>query len=203
EEARAAEEEQRKKAETYLYFNRIVLAEREWGANNASRARQLLQECSANRGRWEWGYLNRLFQQELRTFRHPTSVVLSVAVSPEGKWIACSTDDKTVKIWDAATGAMVTTLPGHTVTVAALAFSSDGRHLASGGPGSQYAGPGEVKLWDVAAWRERSSLKGIKEPVHKVAFSQDGQYLAACSGEIGGPGGAVITWDVKTCGVVS
>src|SRR5262249_14315854 len=156
-----------------------------WWGNNAGRARQLLEEPPPDLHGWEWGYLNRLFHQELRTLGHPTKYVSSVVFSPDGKWIASGSDDKTGKVWDAATGGMVFTLPGHTVTVAAVAFSPDGRRLASVGPGADYPGPGEVKLWDVAARRELSSLKGIKEPVYKVAFSRDGQHLAACSGVMG------------------
>jgi tRNA A-37 threonylcarbamoyl transferase component Bud32 len=196
-EARLAEEKQKQRAEAALYFNRIVLAEREWWANNAGRARQLLEESPPNLHGWEWGYLNRLFHQELRTLGHPTKYITNLVFSPDGKWIASTSDDKTVKVWDAVTGELVFTLSGHTVTVTTVAFSPDGRHLFSAGPG-KYPGPVEMKLWDIAARRELPLFKGIKEPVYDAAFSWDGKYLATCGGEIGSAEGTVTFWEVGT-----
>jgi WD40 repeat protein len=64
-----------------------------------------------------------------------------VAFSPDGQRLASASVDKTVKVWDAATGQEVLTLKGHTGAVSSVAFSPDGTRLAS-------AGAGGVKVWD-------------------------------------------------------
>jgi WD40 repeat protein len=61
-----------------------------------------------------------------------TDHVLSVAFSPDGRLLASGSSDKTIKLWDVASGREVRTLTGHTGWVNSVAFSPDGRLLASG-----------------------------------------------------------------------
>lgn len=75
--------------------------------------------------------------------------------------------------------------PGHADTVTSLAFSPDGRTLASS------ANDGRVILWDVAARRVLADLKGPGAPINSLAFRPDGLRLAA-----GGADGIVRLWDV-------
>jgi WD40 repeat protein len=69
--------------------------------------------------------------------------VLSVAFSPDGQALASGSLDNTIRLWDAASGALLRTLKGHTYTVRSVAFSPDGRALASG------SWDGTVRLWGV------------------------------------------------------
>jgi WD40 repeat protein len=67
------------------------------------------------------------------TLRGHTSWINDVVFSPDGTRLATAGDDRTIKLWDAATGQEVLTLRGHTGGVGCIAFSPDGRKLASGG----------------------------------------------------------------------
>ena len=74
--------------------------------------------------------------------------VLSVAWSPDGTKLASGSRDKTVRIWEAATGKQLWQLRGHTDVVRSVCFSSDGKEL-SGSDDST------VRNWDPAT---RASL---------------------------------------------
>ncbi len=84
------------------------------------------------------------------------------------------------------------TLLGNTAPVRCVAFSPDGRLLASAA--GNYGQPGEVKVWDVASGRERFCLRGHKDFVSCLAFSPDGRRLASANGGVFTPG-EIKLWD--------
>jgi WD40 repeat protein len=106
-----------------------------------------------------------------------------LAFSPDGKTLATTwhvRDPKTgfflggeIKLREAATGRELAVLRGHRYIVNAVAFSPDGKTLASIGSN------GTMRLWDVAAGRQRAVLQGPSRWGRSVAFSPDGKTLAA------------------------
>ena len=97
-----------------------------------------------------------------------------VAFSTDGKSLAAGCSDNTVKVFDVATGKMrnlkMRTLKGgRSKPVWCIAFSPDGKTLASGGWG--------LTLWDLAEGRQKA-FRARYNWVHSVAFSPDGKTLA-------------------------
>jgi WD40 repeat protein len=88
-----------------------------------------------------------------------------------------------IKVWDWSSGKERVTLRGCRSSILNLAFSPDGRVLASGG-----GPPGEVKLWDIESGRSIADLMGHRQWVESVAFSPDGKILATVGGSATGPG---------------
>ena len=78
------------------------------------------------------------------------------------------------------------TLTGHKQFVQAVAFSPDGKMLASG------SDDGDIRLWDVATAKNTTILTGHKEDVKSVVYSPDGKTLASAGLD------AIKLWDVTT-----
>jgi WD40 repeat protein len=178
------------------YSQRIALANREWSANNLRRMEELLNECPQDLRGWEWNYLKRLRYSTLRPLRHD-SMVLSAAFSPDGKYLATSTQAGVLRLWDTNSGQLYRKWKAHLQNADSLAFSPDGRYLASG------SWDGTVKVWEM----KKALRSEVDEPllqlnqdfrVWSVTFSPDGRRLASAAGRVTSESGKVKVWDFDT-----
>jgi serine/threonine protein kinase/WD40 repeat protein len=112
--------------------------------------------------------------------------VTQVRFSPDGKLLATGGVDRTVHLFNSGTWEEVATLRDHGGSVCALAWSTDGQHLASAGRFDE-----NVVVWDVAS-RRRLRVLPHSGAVRSLAFSPDGMSLAAADDQF-----AVRLWDQK------
>ena len=126
--------------------------------------------------------------QELAAIPGPPRTIRYLAFSPDGRMLACASDEM-VQLWNVANQSEEITLPtGARGDVSALAFTSDNATLATA-PDDDWV----IELRDRPSWREKAILRGPRSPVYCLAFSPDGRTLA--SGE---RDGTVRLWDVIT-----
>jgi WD40 repeat protein len=120
-------------------------------------------------------------------FEGHTGTVRCVAIAPDGRRALSGSDDRTVRLWDVASGAELCCFHGHTDAVTAVGFSPDGRQAASAGADRT------VRLWEVPTGRPLGCCRGHTETVRTVAFATAGECVVS-----GGDDGTVRLWDPAT-----
>jgi WD40 repeat protein len=100
-----------------------------------------------------------------------SGLVLDLAYSPDGAFLASASYDKTIRLWNVASQQCVQTLLGHFHYVNSISFTPDGNFLASGGH------DGTVRLWSIASGKCIESLNKTGFRVNTVEFSRDSQML--------------------------
>jgi WD40 repeat protein len=139
---------------------------------------------------------------EVLTLKGHTGWVRSASFSPDGRTLAAAGLDRTVKLWEVATGKEVATFRGHPL-FGLMSYSPDGRTLAVVGSDNT------VQFWDTAAGKvvpELRSPRGVTD----VSYSPDGRTLALVTPDMAHrpngrialvaqvPNGAVEIWDAHT-----
>ncbi|MBP7936433.1 MAG: protein kinase [Phycisphaerae bacterium] len=101
------------------------------------------------------------------------------AISPDGTRLAVGDAHGRIHILSLPDGARLRDFQAHADDVFALAFSPDGRILASGAGYSDSV----IRLWDAASGESRGSLEGHQRFIHALAFSPQGGLLASASAD--------------------
>ncbi len=152
---------------------------------------------------WSYNYttihLWNITSKRKRTLTGHTGKIKRVTFSPDGKTLASWSlaQDKTIRLWDVATGKHKRTLTGHTELVESVIFSPDEQMLVSGGS------DGTLYLWEIVLQEYKrypftNQRFANEQKAHAVAvpilsFNSDGSALAS-----GSKSGSIYLWDVGT-----
>ncbi len=122
--------------------------------------------------------------------------VSSISFSSDGNTLASGGDDKTIRVWDLATGEeklLLSDPQWHQILsggfgfVSQLSFSPDGRILASG------ISEGVIYLWDIDTGEQTKILKGHTGYMRKLTFTKEMKTLMSHSSD-----GTVLIWDISS-----
>jgi len=113
------------------------------------------------------------------------ATVKCVAFSPDGRFAATGSDDKTIKLWETEYGREIRSYLGNKGSVWNLEFSPDGKFLAS------IDGSYNLSLWEVETSKRIRLIEIPDDDILSVAFSPDGKYLVT-----GSENNHAIAWDI-------
>lgn len=131
-----------------------------------------------------------------------TAAVKRVALDAAARYLVSSSDDKTVRVWETATGRQLTVLrppigTGHEGKLYAVALSPDGRTVACGGwTGMEWDQTMSIYLFERGNGQLVRRLAGVPNAINHLVFSPNGQFLVAMLG--GGKGMRVYSTNAWT-----
>ena len=134
---------------------------------------------------WDWNT-----NTEIRAFKGHNDWVMAVAFAPDGTTAAsaCGSNDPFIRLWNVKTGKELRSFEAHkpagNTAIVSIAYSPDGRMLASAGFGET------IHLWEVATGKERCRFHGQDYRISRLTFSQDGRVLASI-----GDDSTALFWD--------
>ena len=117
-----------------------------------------------------------------------TAVIKRASADKDGRWAVTGSDDKTVRVWSLADGALLRTIrlpagPGYVGQVYAVAMSPDGALITAGGwTRGGDKGDEQIYLFDRETGGQSRRIPGLPGLVNHLTFSPDGRRLAAMLG---------------------
>jgi DNA-binding beta-propeller fold protein YncE len=104
-------------------------------------------------------------------------VIQTAIFSPDGKRVATASYDRTITLWEVATGKPTRSFTGHNGAILSIAISPDGKLLVSGSADET------VKVWDVESGQRLDTMSQSQGEVHAVAITPDGEHVIAGSAD--------------------
>lgn len=108
-----------------------------------------------------------------QTLTGHTSFVNDLAISPDSRLLISASADKTIKVWELATGELLQTLTGATSFVNALTITFDGRFLIGASADKT------IRIWNLETGELTNTLRGHTSFVDEIVMSPDGQILVS------------------------
>ncbi|MHA1146818.1 MAG: WD40 repeat domain-containing protein [Promethearchaeota archaeon] len=118
----------------------------------------------------------------LNSFYGHTSDISTLALSPDGKYVASGSWDKLIMLWEFETGRLIKTLKGHQSWVRSVVFHPEGDYLISASGDNkreEYA----IKIWGLQSGRIVRTIEDFMNDVNEVVLSPDGNSLVTVSSE--------------------
>lgn len=123
------------------------------------------------------------------TFKNNNSINRTLAISPNGKWMACGTGNSDIQLFDLRSGSQTPRiLKGHTGWVGSLSFTPDGTKLVSSGNDKT------VLVWDLSTFTSKNIVQ-LNQKIRVIEVSPNGNKIAG-----GTDDGKVFTWNLDGSG---